>query len=357
MKRASLAAAFAASLLPRSVPAYQLPRRAGRGARPDVERLRAARQGGAVPRLPTFTREIAADVVAPTSLDPALGGPRRAAPQAPALQALSATLNLDATCGPATASMSATSRPSPPRARRSASAACCGRNCAPPKGHACHPPLPHARQGRAFLVRQRPGGDPPRCACRSIPSPSRRASACAPIRSTSRRRSRRRQAGADGRPQRGAGRCRPACRPAAQRQAGASSTWPRRSAGLRSALVPTATGTAAPRAVRRARCSCTRASISWRRPARRSMPRPTASWSARRPTAATATGSASSTAASWPRSTAIFRLSRRASEPARPCRAASVIGFVGSTGRSTGAHLHFELLDDGKPVDPITHPN
>ncbi|TAJ25322.1 MAG: M23 family metallopeptidase, partial [Reyranella sp.] len=33
-----------------------------------------------------------------------------------------------------------------------------------------------------------------------------------------------------------------------------------------------------------------------------------------------------------------------------------VIGFVGSTGRSTGAHLHFELLSDGKPVNPVTHP-
>ena len=34
-----------------------------------------------------------------------------------------------------------------------------------------------------------------------------------------------------------------------------------------------------------------------------------------------------------------------------------VIGFVGSTGRSTGAHLHFELLTDGKAVNPITHPD
>lgn len=33
-----------------------------------------------------------------------------------------------------------------------------------------------------------------------------------------------------------------------------------------------------------------------------------------------------------------------------------VIGYVGSTGRSTGAHLHFELLNDGKAVNPINHP-
>jgi murein DD-endopeptidase MepM/ murein hydrolase activator NlpD len=43
-------------------------------------------------------------------------------------------------------------------------------------------------------------------------------------------------------------------------------------------------------------------------------------------------------------------------EPGETVVRGELIGFVGSTGRSTGAHLHFEVLDNGKPVNPVTHP-
>ncbi|MBL6615401.1 MAG: M23 family metallopeptidase [Reyranella sp.] len=43
-------------------------------------------------------------------------------------------------------------------------------------------------------------------------------------------------------------------------------------------------------------------------------------------------------------------------EPGETVTRGELIGFVGSTGRSTGAHLHFEVLNDGRPVNPITHP-
>ena len=32
-----------------------------------------------------------------------------------------------------------------------------------------------------------------------------------------------------------------------------------------------------------------------------------------------------------------------------------VIGLVGNTGMSTQYHLHFELLKNGKAIDPITY--
>ncbi|MBP8815957.1 MAG: M23 family metallopeptidase, partial [Desulfobulbus sp.] len=31
------------------------------------------------------------------------------------------------------------------------------------------------------------------------------------------------------------------------------------------------------------------------------------------------------------------------------------VGLVGSTGRSTGSHLHYEIHHKGKPVDPMRY--
>jgi murein DD-endopeptidase MepM/ murein hydrolase activator NlpD len=47
-------------------------------------------------------------------------------------------------------------------------------------------------------------------------------------------------------------------------------------------------------------------------------------------------------------------LSRIAVSAGMQVRRGEVIGFVGSTGLSTGPHLHYELYRDGRPVDPAS---
>lgn len=53
-------------------------------------------------------------------------------------------------------------------------------------------------------------------------------------------------------------------------------------------------------------------------------------------------------------STGYGHLSRFAVSPGMRVRAGQVIGYVGSTGLSTGAHLHYEVFRAGQAVDPMS---
>jgi murein DD-endopeptidase MepM/ murein hydrolase activator NlpD len=46
-------------------------------------------------------------------------------------------------------------------------------------------------------------------------------------------------------------------------------------------------------------------------------------------------------------------LSRFAVKPGDSVKKGDIIGYVGSTGRSTGSHLHYEVLSNGKLVNPL----
>ncbi len=46
-------------------------------------------------------------------------------------------------------------------------------------------------------------------------------------------------------------------------------------------------------------------------------------------------------------------LSGFAVKPGQKVKRGTVIGFVGSTGRATGAHVHYEILANGKLIDPL----
>ena len=52
--------------------------------------------------------------------------------------------------------------------------------------------------------------------------------------------------------------------------------------------------------------------------------------------------------------TTYSHMSSIVAQPGLPVRQGQVIGYVGSSGLSTGPHVHFEVRIDGRPVNPLT---
>jgi murein DD-endopeptidase MepM/ murein hydrolase activator NlpD len=53
-------------------------------------------------------------------------------------------------------------------------------------------------------------------------------------------------------------------------------------------------------------------------------------------------------------STRFGHLSRYAVRPGQQVKRGDVIGYVGRTGRATSPHLHYEILLNGRPINPLT---
>jgi murein DD-endopeptidase MepM/ murein hydrolase activator NlpD len=47
-------------------------------------------------------------------------------------------------------------------------------------------------------------------------------------------------------------------------------------------------------------------------------------------------------------------LSRFAVRPGQKVKRGEVIGYVGATGRATSSHLHYEILINGQPINPLS---
>jgi murein DD-endopeptidase MepM/ murein hydrolase activator NlpD len=52
--------------------------------------------------------------------------------------------------------------------------------------------------------------------------------------------------------------------------------------------------------------------------------------------------------------TSYSHMSRIVAQPGQTVRQGQVIGYIGSTGLSTGPHLHYELYRNGTPINPAS---